>query len=65
MHDFLREKEEIMIKQLKRESDSAEATMKQNASLLGELQNNGNQVMFCLESGLKCTKPETFLQVTV
>lgn len=54
-----------MIKQLKRESDSAEATMKQNASLLGELQNNGNQVMFCLESGLKCTQPETFLQVTV
>ncbi|KAI7806458.1 nuclear factor 7, ovary [Triplophysa rosa] len=62
MHDFLREKEEIMTKQLQRASDSAEAIMKQNASLLGGLQINGNQVMSCLESGLKVTQPERFLQ---
>lgn len=54
-----------MSKQLQRAADSAEAIMKHNASLLGEVQINGNQLTACLESGLKISQPERFLQVTV
>nr|XP_055065873.1 zinc-binding protein A33 [Misgurnus anguillicaudatus] len=62
MHDFLREKEKKIMKELQEAANSAETTMKQNASILGELQINCNKQISILESGLKISQPEGFLQ---
>lgn len=63
MHDFLRKKEEEMIRQLQRQASSAEVSMKQNATFLSRLQLNGNNQENILESGLQITQPESFLEV--
>uniref|UniRef100_A0A8C1IBI6 Uncharacterized protein n=1 Tax=Cyprinus carpio TaxID=7962 RepID=A0A8C1IBI6_CYPCA len=63
MHDFLRKKEEEMVRQLHRQASSAEVTMKQNASFLSKLQINGNNQESILESGLQMSQPERFLEV--
>ncbi|KAI2647085.1 Nuclear factor 7, ovary [Labeo rohita] len=62
MHDFLRKKEEEMIRQLQRQASSAEVSMKQNATFLSRLQLNGNNQENILESGLQITQPESFLE---
>ncbi|KAL1259281.1 hypothetical protein QQF64_009858 [Cirrhinus molitorella] len=62
MHDFLRKKEEEMIRQLQRQASSAEVSMKQNAAFLSKLQINGNNQESILESGLQITQPERFLE---
>lgn len=63
MHDFLRKKEEEMVRQLHRQASSAEVTMRQNASFLSKLQINGNNQESILESGLQMSQPERFLEV--
>lgn len=63
MHDFLREKEKEIMRQLQKAANSAEKSMQQNASLLTNLQINGNNQVSVLESGLTICQPETFLQV--
>ncbi|KAK9960803.1 hypothetical protein ABG768_008638 [Culter alburnus] len=62
MHDFLREKEKEIMRQLQKAANSAEKSMQQNASLLTNLQINGNNQVSVLESGLTICQPETFLQ---
>lgn len=63
MHDFLREKEKEIMRQLQKAANSAEKSMQQNASLLTNLQINGNNQVSVLESGLTICQPEKFLQV--
>ncbi len=63
MHDFLRKKEEEMVRQLQRQASSAEVSMKQNASFFSKLQINGNNQESILESGLQISQPERFLEV--
>ncbi|XP_016115621.1 zinc-binding protein A33-like [Sinocyclocheilus grahami] len=62
MHDFLRKKEEEMVRQLHRQASSAEVSMRQNASFLSKLQINGNNQESILESGLQMSQPERFLE---
>ncbi|KAF4103300.1 hypothetical protein G5714_016183 [Onychostoma macrolepis] len=50
MHDFLRKKEEEMVRQLRRQASSA------------KLQINGSNQEFILESGLQMSQPERFLE---
>ncbi len=63
MHDFLRKREEEMVRQLQRQASSAEVSMRQNASCLSKLQINGNNQESILESGLQISQPERFLEV--
>lgn len=63
MHDFLRKKEEEMVRQLQRQASNAEVSMRQNASFLSKLQINGNNQESTLESGLQISQPERFLEV--
>ncbi|XP_051574878.1 zinc-binding protein A33 [Myxocyprinus asiaticus] len=62
MHDFLREKEDILMRELQRAASSAEEKMQQNVSSLTELQKRGNSQVSILESGLKICQPEKFLE---
>ncbi len=43
MHDFLRKKEEEMVRQLQRQASSAEVSMKQNASFFFKVANKRKQ----------------------
>ncbi|XP_052435426.1 nuclear factor 7, brain [Carassius gibelio] len=62
MHEFLKKKEEEVVKQLQREASSAEVSMRQNASFLSKLQTKGNKQESILESGLQISQPESFLE---
>ncbi|XP_043117440.1 nuclear factor 7, ovary [Puntigrus tetrazona] len=62
MHDFLRKKEEEMVKQLQKQASNAEVSMRQNVSFLSKLQINGNTQESILESGLQMSQPERFLE---
>ncbi|XP_052003252.1 zinc-binding protein A33 [Xyrauchen texanus] len=62
MHDFLKEKEDILMRELQSAASSAEKQMQQNVSSLTELQKRGNNQVSILETRLKICQPETFLK---